>query len=176
MKYLGICSYQSLPQGNWKERSIDDGFHIQYSLPNKVALCIYHDANTEEFALFEMDDDFKMDPKYIESFGSGIYQFIKEILLPHQATNISRLQNLINQYSDEQIVPAFPIDDMASVLKTYDIRLYQSVNRNSYEISIGNRIPIAVGSRKVASKIYSLIVDEIKRVVGNVHNPKHSND
>lgn len=170
MEYLGMFASQNLPKGDWKQ-FWTNGFHVLYLLPNKVALCIYKDNTTEEFAVFEMDADFVMDPKHIEDFCSGILRFRKEILLPYQEPNSKHLQELINRYSDDQVTSAFPIDDSTSAnLKKYSVGLYYSMNDNTYEISIGNRIPIAVKSNKVASKIFELITDEVKKVVGDLHN------
>ena len=144
-----------------------------YLLPNTVALRIYFNAITEEFAVFEMDADFVMDSKHIEDFCSGILRFRKEILLPYKEPNSKHLQELINRYSDGQLTSVFPIDDNTSAnLKKYSVGLYYSMNDNTYEISIGNRIPIAVKSSKVASKIFELITDEVKKLVGDLHNPE----
>ncbi len=50
-----------------------------YMLPNRIALRIYSNAITEEFAIFEMDDAFVMDPEHIEAFCSAIADFKENI-------------------------------------------------------------------------------------------------
>lgn len=177
MKYLGIFASQNLQKGDWMHLWTKDGFHVLYQLPNNIALCINRDNTTEEFAVFEMDADFVMDSKHIEDFCSGILRFRKEILSPYQEPNSKHLQELINRYSDGQVTSVFPINDSTSTnLKDYSVGLYYSMNDNSYEISVGEKILIAVKSSKTASKIFELITDEVNKVVGGLHNPNSKED
>lgn len=172
MKYLGNFSSHNLPQEDWSQYYTRDGLHVQYqSQSKKVAVCIHHDKIREEFALFQMSSDFIMDIEHIVNFSCSIFNFMSELFLPSRSTNSNRLQCLIDMYSEGQIVRTFPIDDFAVALSEYNVRLYHSINRNAYEISIGNKIPIAVSSEQVASAIYCLIVAEIKKAIGDIHNP-----
>lgn len=172
MKYLGNFSSHNLPQEGWSQYYTKDGLHIQYqSQSKKVAVCIYHDKTKEQFALFQMSSDFIMDIEHIVNFSCSIFNFMSELFLTSRSINSNRLQCLIDMYSEGQIVRTFPIDDFAVALSEYNVRLYHSINRNAYEISIGNNIPIAVSSERVASAIYCLIVTEIKKAIGNIHNP-----
>lgn len=172
MEYLGNFSSHNLPQEGWSQYYTKEGLHIQYqSQSKKVAVCIYHDKIREEFALFQMSSDFIMDIEHIVNFSCSIFNFMSELFLPSRSTNSNRLQCLIDMYSEGQIVRTFPIDDFAVALSEYNVRLYHSINRNAYEISIGNKIPIAVSSEQVASAIYCLIVAEIKKAIGDIHNP-----
>lgn len=80
MRYLG--KFGILPKGDWRHIFTKDGDHIMYMLPNTIALRIYFDARIEEFAVFEMDADFVMEPKHIEEFCSAITGFKKDIEPP----------------------------------------------------------------------------------------------
>ncbi len=78
MKYLGIFESCILPKGDW-QHIFKGKLHIMYMLPNRVALRIIFNAITEEFAVFEMDDAFVMDPKHIEAFCFAIADFKENI-------------------------------------------------------------------------------------------------
>lgn len=173
MKYLGVFASQNLHESDWSDFWTKNCYHVRYRLPNKIAICVYKDNTTEEFSVFEMDADFIMEPKNIENFCTPLLLFRKDILLPYQEPNSQQLQDLINRYSDGQLTSVFPVDDNTSTnLKEYSVRLYHSMNDNTYEISVGNRILIGVKSSKTASKIFELITDEVKKVVDNLHNPE----
>ncbi len=173
MKYLGVFASQNLQESDWRDYWTNNGYHVRYLLPNKIALCVYKDNTTEEFTVFEMDAGFIMEPKNIEAFCTSLLLFRKDILLPYQEPNSEHLQDLINLRSKDQLASVFPIYDSTSInLKEYSVRLYHSTNSNTYEISVGNRIPFAVKSSKTASTIFELITDEVKKVIGGLHSSK----